>query len=276
MNTARLASLHVYPLKSARGLSQRTARLHGTGLQHDREWLIVDARGRFVTQREQPRLATLQVLLPPDRIQLVVPGRPALDLPRTHDGATRRVQVWRDDCAAIDAGDEAAQWLSEWLGDTFRLVRFDRSQPRLSSRDWTGGIEAPNLFADGFPLLVLSQASLDDLAARAGRRFSLDRFRPNLLLDGLEAYAEDRIEELSIGVVRLRLVKPCTRCVITTTDPHSGTRDGDEPLRTLRSYRHDARLQGVTFGQNAIVLEGAGSLLAVGQTVSWTLRDAAG
>ena len=272
MSTARIAGLYCYPLKSARGLSLRSARLCDTGIEHDREWLIVDARGRFVTQREQPRLATLQVLLPADQLQLQAPGQPPLALQQAFTGTPCRVQIWRDECAAIDAGDQAAHWLSTWLGGDFRLVRFDRAQPRYSSRDWTGDIDAPTLFSDGYPLLVLSQASLDDLAARAGRFFPVERFRPNLLLDGVEAYAEDRIDELVIGDVRLRLVKPCTRCIITTTDQESGARDGEEPLRTLRGYRHDARLQGVTFAQNAVVLDGIGSLLTVGQPVSYTLR----
>lgn len=274
MTTARIAGLFCYPLKSARGLSLQSARLHATGIEHDREWLIVDARGHFVTQREQPRLATLQVRLLPDQLQLDAPGQPALTVPMDAGGERCRVRIWRDECAAIDGGDAAAHWLSEWLGARVRLVRFDRAQPRFSNRDWTGGIAAPNLFSDGYPLLVLGQASLDDLALRAGQRFAVERFRPNLLLEGLDAYAEDCISELSIGAARLRLVKPCTRCIITTTDPQTGTRDGDEPLRTLRSYRHDARLQGVTFAQNAIVVAGSGESLAVGQPVECSLAEA--
>ncbi len=272
MSTARITGLYCYPLKSARGLALSAARLTGTGFEHDREWLLVDARGRFVTQREQPRLATLQVALSDGALRLQAPGQPVLQLPQAFAGAPCRVQIWRDDCAAIDAGEAASQWLEAWLGGAFRLVRFDRAQPRFSSRDWTGGLDAPTLFPDGFPLLVLSQASLDDLAARAGRPFPVERFRPNILLDGLDAYAEDRIDELSIGPVRLKLVKPCTRCSITTTDQQSGARADDEPLRTLRGYRYDARLKGVTFAQNAIVLAGIGSLLAVGQAAACTLR----
>lgn len=272
MSGARIASLFCHPVKSARGLSLHSARLRDTGIEHDREWLVVDAHGRFVTQREQPRLALLQVGLPQDALRLDAPGQPPLVLSLSAPGTPCRVQVWRDECAAMDLGDAAAQWLSNWLGTALRLVRFDRNQRRLSSCEWTGNIEAPNLFSDGYPLLVLGQASLDDLALRAGRPFPVERFRPNLLLDGLAAYEEDRIDELAIGAVRLRLVKPCTRCIVTTTDPRTGARDGDEPLRTLRSYRHDARLQGVTFGQNALVLGGSGSLLTVGQPVTCTYR----
>ena len=273
VSDARIAALYCYPLKSARGMEMATARLTATGLEHDREWMIVDARDRFVTQREQPRLATLQVTLSDDgRLHLRAPGQAPLTQEQAFTGATRRVRIWRDECSAIAAGEAADRWLAGWLGEGHRLVRFDRSRPRLSSRDWTGGIDAPNLFSDGYPLLLLSQASLDDLAARAGRRFPVERFRPNILLDGVDAYAEDRIDELHAGAVRLKVVKPCTRCIITTTDQSTGARDGDEPLRTLRSYRHDARLQGVLFAQNAVVLDGVGASLHVGQPVHLTLR----
>ena len=272
MSGPHLAALYAYPIKSGQGLRLSSARLHATGIENDREWLIVDDSGRFVTQREQPRLATLKVQLQGDELRLLAPEQPTLTLARSVTGKPCRVRIWRDECAAFDAGDAAAAWLSTWLCGTFRLVRFDRSEPRYSACEWTGETSAPNLFSDGYPLLVLSQASLDDLAARTGRHFPVERFRPNLLLDGVAAYAEDQIDELTIGPVRLRMVKPCTRCIITTTDPRTGSRDGDEPLRTLRGYRHDVRLQGATFGYNAIVIAGGGAQLNVGQAVSFTLR----
>jgi uncharacterized protein YcbX len=133
-------------------------------------------------------------------------------------------------------------------------------------------VQAPNQFSDGFPLLVLSQASLDDLNARVGRVLPINRFRPNILIDGVEPYTEDRIEELRIGAITLRIVKPCTRCVITTTDQQQGVRDGDEPLRTLRSYRYDSNLQGVAFGQNAIIVGGVGEQMTLGQAARYTTR----
>lgn len=272
MNGPRLAALYAYPIKSGRGLRLNSAQLFATGIENDREWLIVDGNGRFVTQREQPKLATLHAHLQGEELRLLAPEQPPLTVARSITGQPCRVRIWRDECAAFDAGDAAAAWLSAWLCGTFRLVRFDRSEPRYSAREWTGENSAPNLFSDGYPLLVLSQASLDDLAARSGRRFPVECFRPNLLLDGVAAYEEDQIDELIIGTIRLRLVKPCTRCIITTTDPQTGVRDGDEPLRTLREYRYAARLQGVTFGYNAIVLAGSGAQLNVGQPVSFTLR----
>ena len=275
MSAVRIKSLFCHPLKSARGLSLPAARLVATGLEHDREWLIVDARGRFQTQRELPQLATLTVTADGEHWRLDAPGQPALTLSRQFAGEPCRVQVWNDECRAIDAGDPAGAWLAAWLGDSYRLVRFDPAERRLSNRDWTGEVEAANLFSDGFPLLVLSQGSLDDLAARAGRHFPVERFRPNLLLEGLAPFQEDRIAELHVGAVRLRLVKPCTRCVITSTDQQRGERDGDEPLRTLRTFRYDARLKGVTLAQNAVIIAGIGATLRVGDLCEYVLREPA-
>jgi hypothetical protein len=154
--------------------------------------------------------------------------------------------------------------LSELLGRPLRLVRFDQSRVRLSDLAWTGGLAAPNLFSDGFPLLAIARASLADLNSRLAVPLPMDRFRPNLVLDGLPPYGEDALGDLIAGALRLRRVKPCTRCSITTTNQGTGAVEGDEPLRTLKSYRWDRALRGVTFGQNLIVVAGAGSRLTVG------------
>ncbi len=272
MNAATLRSLHVYPLKSARGISLPAAALGARGLAGDREWLLIDEQQRFLTQRELPQLARLSAEPHAGHLLLRVPQRQPLHVDRSDDGRRLRVKIWKDECIAIDAGDAAAAWLSGWLQRSCRLVRFDLQQRRLSSAQWTGDIEADNAFSDGYPILVIGEASLADLNRRVGRDLPMDRFRPNLVLAGLEPYAEDDIDELRIGAVRLRLVKPCTRCVITTTDQLTGTRDGDEPLRTLRSYRHDPQLRGVLFGQNAIIVEGIGEQLHAGAPIEVTWR----
>jgi uncharacterized protein YcbX len=189
-------------------------------------------------------------------------------LPLDHEGEPREVIVWRSQCAAFDAGDEVAGFLSDWLGRSLRLVRFDARRPRLSNPDWTAGRAVPNQFSDGYPLLVLSQASVDDLDARVGRHLPVERFRPNLLLDGVAAYAEDETDTLTAGAARFTLTKACTRCVITTVDPARGERDGDEPLRTLKSYRFDKALRGVLFGRNAYAVEGVGTVLRRGMPVN--------
>lgn len=265
--SATLAGLFIYPVKSAAGIDCRSARLGPYGLEHDREWMVVDANGRFVTQREEARLALLATAVQDDLLKLSNPQGPGPSLPLTHEGAAREVQVWRALCAAFDAGDEVADFLSGWLGRPLRLVRFDRRRTRLSNHDWTDGRDVPTLFPDGYPLLVLSEASITDLSARVGQSLPVRRFRPNLLLGGLAQYGEDELDAIDVGGARIRLTKACTRCVITTVDPQRGERDGEEPLRTLNKYRYDAALRGVTFGRNAYAVAGAGSLLSVGMPV---------
>lgn len=271
MADARIASLHCYPLKSAAGLTLPQATLTTTGIEHDRGWMVVDAAGVFITQRETPRLAQVHVALEPSALALHIDGLGSLRLALDDRSRSCRVRVWQDDCAAYDAGDAAAHWITSALQRPCRLVRFDPAQLRNSATEWTDGATAPNQFSDGFPLLVIGRDSLRDLNTRLSRDLPMNRFRPNIVIDGLPAYAEDRIHELEVAGVTLRLVKPCTRCSITTTDQQLGVRDGDEPLRTLRSYRYDAALRGVRFGQNAIIVRGVGNTLRNGAavTVHW-------
>jgi len=259
-----LAALHLYPVKSCRGIAVQEARLTAAGLEHDREWMIVTPEGRFVTQREAPRLALIATDLSQDALTLVAPGASGLVVPLDWSDDVRQVTVWGDRCPAFDQGELAARWLTGFLGRPLRLVRFDPAHRRLSNSTWTGGVEAPNRFSDGYPLLAISRASLDDLNARLSVPLPVDRFRPNLVLDGLAPYGEDEIGDLVAGDVRLRRVKPCTRCAITTTNQATAEVEGDEPLRTLKSYRWDKALRGVTFGQNLIVVAGDGARLHTG------------
>jgi uncharacterized protein YcbX len=147
-------------------------------------------------------------------------------------------------------------------------VRFDARRPRLSNHDWTAGRDVPNHFSDGYPLLVLSQASIDDLSSRVGKALPVERFRPNLLLGGVGPYAEDEAATLAAGAARFTLTKACTRCAITTIDQQRGERDGEEPLATLKSYRFSKELRGVLFGRNAYAVAGEGATLARGMPVS--------
>jgi hypothetical protein len=260
-----LAELHVYPVKSCRGLALESARVTAAGLEHDREWMIVTPGGRFLTQREEPRLALVEVRLGSGALRLAAAGSGSVSVPLDlAGGAPVEVTVWRDRCRALDQGDAAAAWLGDLLGRPLRLVRFDPAHRRPSDPTWTGGLEALNRFSDGFAMLALSRASLADLNGRLAKPLPMDRFRPNLVLDGLPPYGEDALHDLVAGAVRLRRVKPCTRCTITTTDQATGTVEGEEPLRTLRGYRWDAALRGVTFGQNVIVVGGAGERLRTG------------
>jgi uncharacterized protein YcbX len=194
--------------------------------------------------------------------------------------APTRVRVWMDEVAAYDMGDLAAQWFSDFLHRKLRLVRFDPEQKRLSNKRWTSGIEAENAFSDGYPLLVASNASLDELnrrlAARAQPAVEMRRFRPNLVLDGLDAHGEDFLDEIRFdtadGAVRLKIAKPCVRCEIPNVDLRTAE-TGDEPLATLTTYRADARVDGgITFAMNAVIAEGIERVLRPGLAGSATIR----
>jgi hypothetical protein len=242
--------------------------LTAAGLEHDREWMVVTPEGRCMTQREEPRLALVATTIDDCVLALSAEGAGSVAVPVDFVGSATEATVWGDRCRAFDQGEPAARWLSELLGRPLRLVRFDPAHRRLSGAQWTGGLAAPNRFSDGFPLLAISRASLDDLNARLAAPLPMDRFRPNLVLDGLPPYGEDRIDDLVAGELRLRRAKPCTRCSISATNQATGSVEGDAPLRTLKSYRWDAALRGVTFGQNLIVVTGAGTRLRTGQAFS--------
>lgn len=276
----RVAALALHPVKSCAGLAVGEALLVETGLELDRAWMVVDAAGGMLTQRELPRMALIRPALKLDDLVLRAPGMLALHVALDRVEAPTRVRVWDDEVRAFDLGDLAAQWFSDFLGRPLRLVRFDPDQRRLSSRDWTGAVEAENAFSDGFPLLVANTASLAELnrrlAARGAAPVGMERFRPNIVLEGLEAFDEDHVDGLEIatddGPVRLQLVKPCVRCTIPNVDPASGEA-GHEPGDTLAGFRADPRMGGgLTFAMNAIVVDGLERVLRVGQTARARLR----
>lgn len=275
-----ISRLFVYPVKSCAGIEVQEALLTDTGLDLDRAWMVVDDKGVFVTQRALPRMALIRPQLKTHELVLRAPGMLALHIAIDAVEAPATVTVWRDTVPAWDMGAVAAQWFTDFLGQPCRLVRFDPEHRRLSSLDWTGGVEAPNQFADGFPVLVVSEASMDDLntrlAACGHEEVGIERFRPNVVLAGVEAHDEDRVDRVRIDTgadeACLQLVKPCARCPIPAIDPATAETHpavGD----TLRQYRHDKRMGGaITFGMNAIVRQGAGQLLRVGQRVAADLR----
>jgi uncharacterized protein YcbX len=268
---AVLTALNTYPVKSCRGIALQSARVAETGLADDRHWMLVRPNGRFVTQRELPRLALVGTSVTPDLLQLSAPGMTPLSVARDVSGASLAIVVWKFSGGGIDCGAAAADWVTRFLETPLRLVRFDVQQPRVCNPEWTQGTRAVTEFSDGYPVLVISRASLAELNSRLPKELPMARFRPNVVIDDVAAYDEDRIHELATDEVTLRIVKPCTRCSITTTDQERGALDGVEPLATLKKYRFDRELGGVCFGQNAIVVRGAGAALHVGQKfqVSW-------
>ena len=280
MISATIAALNVYPVKGCRGISLSRARVSARGLvaqlpsgtAGDREWMIVDRDGRFVTQREYPRLALIETGLGRGSLVLASADLPALavplDAPR---GPARDVVVWNSCVRAHDAGEMAARWLSDAVGNEVRLVRFDPGHQRRCNPEYAGDSGAHTAFADGYPLLVIGESSLTDLNARLTAKGSaalpMNRFRPNVVLAGIEPFDEDHLDTIATEDVTLKLVKPCTRCQVTTTDQETA-QVGVEPLATLGGYRTHPALAGVAFGMNAIIVAGEGGELKVGARVA--------
>lgn len=256
MGDLRLTGLHIYPLKSAAGISLPAARVDDRGLLGDRRWMVVDLEGSFLTQRTQPRLALVTARPAVGELLLSAPGMPPLAVAvPAPDVQAVEVRVWDDTCAAAPAGNNASVWLSTFLGVDCALVYMPDATVRAVP---PRGSAPPSRvgFADAYPALLLSEASLADLNARLARPVPMDRFRPNLVVAGCAPYAEDGWRRIRIGGVLFHVVKPCSRCTITTVDQATGER-GQEPLATLARYRRDGNQ--VLFGQN-LVHEGIGEL----------------
>ncbi|SDI25808.1 MOSC domain-containing protein [Variovorax sp. OV700] len=282
---ATIARLFVYPVKSCAGVELPEALLTETGLEFDRAWMVVDAQGAFVTQRQLPRMALIRPQMKQTEVVLRAPGMLALHLAFDRVEKPVRARVWKDEVSAYDMGDIAAQWFSDFLTEpgkpqALRLVRFDPEQKRLSNLQWTGGVEAENQFSDGYPLLVASEGSLAELnerlAAAGHDAVGIERFRPNIVLAGIESHDEDRVDALHIttneGEAELKPVKPCTRCPVPDIDPATAI-SSSEVGDMLRTYRADARVDGrITFGMNCIVLQGVEHMLKVGQAVGANYR----
>jgi uncharacterized protein YcbX len=273
----RIARLFVYPVKSCAGVELTEALLTETGLDLDRAWMVVDDKGEFVSQRDLPRMSLVKVRLKQSEVILRAPGMLALHLFVDQVEKPLKVRVWDDEVDAWDMGDVAAQWFTDFLGRKLRVARFDPEVKRPSNTKWTGGVEALNQFADGFPLLVTSEGSLAELnrrlAAAGHATVGIERFRPNIVLAGLEAHDEDRLDTIRIAADRdvvLKPVKPCVRCTIPDVDPATAER-GSSVNEALRAYRSNERMGGgLTFAMNAITLEGVDATLRVGQDVTAT------
>lgn len=281
-----VAGLYIYPVKSCAGIAVQEAVLTEAGLDLDRAWMLVDVHGEFVSQREYPRLALVQPQLKRNDLVLRAPGMLALHLHIDTVQAPVRVRVWSDEVAAYDMGDVAAQWFTDFLSLTpeglpgaapekLRLVRFDPEHHRPSDPAWTQGHTSHNTFSDGFPLLVSSEATLADintrLAAAGHAAVNWARFRPNIVLSGLEAYGEDAVDVLTLaaepGDAQIKLVKPCPRCSMPGIDPHTAL-PSPAVNELLEGYRRKRELGGaVALGVNALVTSGVDTVLRVGQTV---------
>jgi uncharacterized protein len=269
---AFVSGLFSYPIKSCGGVSHTSAIVEVTGLVHDREWMLVDTQhtpARFITQRDYPLLATVRVKVGEHgALHLTCDGGAPITATKPTDKQRLiRVKVWSSEVFGMRADDAAAVWFARLLGlsvDHLALVCFQRDHVRLCNTRYAGDSKAQTFFADGYPVLITNQSSLDDLNTRLGQSrdnaLPMNRFRPNIVVAGLEPWDEDHIDTITIGEVVLKLVKPCVRCEITTTNQTSGSRLSAEPLNTLARFRNNPDLGGVTFGWNAIV-KSAGSLV---------------
>lgn len=263
----RLSALYRYPLKSAKGEQLPQTALDTLGVVGDRRWMLVDeATGRFMTQRTDPQMSQLSASWnAAGGLTLSAQGFEALDVEVPEpESDLRGVTIWRDTLRVPDAGDEAADWLSRFVEKSVRLVHVPLQRARTTEAGY-GRDDDKVAFADGYPLLLIGQASLDDISSRVGRPLEMLRFRPNLVIEGSEAFAEDGWKRIRIGDVEFRVVKPCSRCILTTIDPQTGVRDEQrEPLATLMSYRKQEG--GTMFGQN-LVNDGNG-VLEIGMPVT--------
>ncbi|KAB0680049.1 MOSC domain-containing protein [Aureimonas leprariae] len=258
----QVSALNVYPVKGARGVAMTRSPVELAGLTGDRRWMVVEPDGRFVTQRELPALALLEAVPDEDGLHLSFPASVASDggerFVPVPDGDQRlAVRVWKDAVDAAAAGSEDDRALSRWLGRPLRLAHFDGQAQRGVSRDWLDR-DAPVGFADGFPVLVATEASLRALnrtiVAGGTEAVPMNRFRPNVVIADTEAFEEDGWATIRVGDVVLDLVKPCARCTVTTVDQSGGVFDGPEPLASLTRLRMsgDRRAPGVLFGWNAV------------------------
>jgi uncharacterized protein YcbX len=246
-----LSAIHVYPVKSCAGHAPPSARVEPRGLAGDRRFVVVDHDGTFVTGREEPRMTRIAPELTAAGIRLHADGREPFDVIAPHGNAERMaVSVWDDRIDAAVCDPAADAWITAFLGRPVRLAYMDDYAPRAVSLDYGRAGDVVS-FADGYPLLLLSQAALDALNAKLAAPIPMTRFRPNLVVAGTAPHAEDDWRRIRIGGVEFDVVKPCVRCVFTTVDGERGAFDPSrEPLITLKTYRRSP--QGITFGQNLI------------------------
>jgi uncharacterized protein YcbX len=247
-----LSNLTYYPIKSCRGFDVTESFVERMGLANDRRMMVVTPDGEFLTQREYPKLALITPTLTNDLVTLAAPNFDSIRVVVQKSGAVFPVNIWKsENVSAVDQGDEAAQWLSDWLSVSVRLVHFADKYKRGVNPDYAINADDHTGFADGYPILIISEESLNDLNSKMESPLPMNRFRPNIVIKGCAAFEEDTWKRIKIGGIEMALVKPCPRCVVTTIDKETLEKN-KEPLKTLAKYR-DHEL-GAIFGMNTIPL----------------------
>lgn len=249
MSRIILSQLYVYPIKSTGGIALDNATADRRGLRYDRRWMLVDDSGGFMSQRKFPRMALIHPVLKSDHLLVEAPGMPALEVPLGSPGGQRTLaDIWGDAVGVSPVGPDANRWFSEFLNMACSLVHLPDDSIRPVDSHY-GRPEDSVSLVDGFPFLLISEASLEDLNSHLEEPLPMNRFRPNLVVRGCKPFAEDGWRRVRMGQLVFRVVKPCARCSITTVDQTKGVR-GREPLRTLARYRKVG--SKVLFGQNLI------------------------
>ena len=252
-----IQDIYIYPIKSLGGIRLENARLMEKGFENDRRFMLADKNGRFLSQREHPRMALLQTDLVDKGIAVYSKQEPEnktlIPLPfKPKKNREILVTIWEDKVKAQLADESISSWFSDFLGQACKLVYMPHASRRQLKPKYTVNGEAVS-FADGMPYLLISQASLDDLNSRLKEPVSMNRFRPNIVISGGTAFQEDEWDVIQVGDARFKITKPCARCVVTTIDQQSGQKS-KEPLTTLATYRQ--KNGKVMFGQNMLLLEG--------------------
>lgn len=248
----QLSNLTYYPIKACRGFDITESNVERMGFEHDRRMMVVTPEGEFLTQREYPKLALVTPTLKNDSITLSAPNFDSIHFTIQKSGASWPVNIWKSKGVhAIDQGDETARWFSDWLGTSVRLVHFEEGFKRSLNPEYAIHADDHTGFADGYPILIISEESLQDLNSKLDSPLPMNRFRPNIVVKGGEPFAEDSWKRIKIGDIEMALVKPCPRCVVTTIDKET-LKKGKEPLKTLNTYR--TRDGGAMFGMNVIPL----------------------
>jgi uncharacterized protein YcbX len=262
--TVQLSQLIIYPVKSLAGIVLQHSELDEMGLKYDRRWMIVDKRGKFITQRSHPHMALIQPELNHGDLILHMQGRASHQVPDASSAKQKMpVRVWSDTVNAVHLGDTTDTWLTTIIGEPCHLVYIPDDEYRQCDLAYAQRGDRTG-FADGFPLLLISEASLNHLNTKLDCPVEMIRFRPNLVVSGCEAHAEDQWKQIQISDIGFRIVKPCSRCPIPTVNPQSGTKEGPEPLKTLLTYRR--KDNQVYFGQN--IIHDSTGILAVGSGIT--------
>jgi uncharacterized protein YcbX len=266
----RIKDLYVYPVKSCKGVRVEEIELSPTGFLGDRHWMVIDEHGVFVSQREQPKLALVEPTLMDDKLTLKAPGMPELVISReVNDGERTEVELFGEKISSLCTGREASLWFSQYLGGEYRVVACDPEFLRKGGVQYPSRDEAPTSFVDNYGILVVSEASREDLNRRLVSGVPMNRFRPNIVVEGVDPYGEDYFASASTTDVTLRFIDICYRCNLTTVDQEKAE-FGQEPLLTLGRYRNSK--VGVRFGNYAAVAGGIGKTLRAGSSLEIALN----